>query len=98
MTRAGPVRIGLVGCGSFARFALGAVAESPLVSLVAVSDPREECRLEAVRVWHQAGRVSPEGTAPGHGIALPPEPAARVQQAALSPERGAGTVAIRAVP
>lgn len=55
MTRAGPVRIGLVGCGAFARFALGAVAESPLVSLVAVADPREECRLEALRVWQRGG-------------------------------------------
>lgn len=54
MTRAGPVRIGLVGCGAFARFALGAVAESPLVSLVAVADPREECRLEALRVWQRS--------------------------------------------
>lgn len=55
MTRAGPVRISLVGCGAYARFALGAVAESPLVSLVAVADPREECRLEALRVWQRGG-------------------------------------------
>jgi len=49
-----PVRLGVVGCGAFGRFALQAVAGSPLVTLVALADPREECRLEAARVWHQA--------------------------------------------
>ena len=59
MTPSGPVRAGVVGCGSFARFALGAVAGSPLVSLVAVADPSEECRLEAVQVWQQGGGAAP---------------------------------------
>lgn len=76
MTRPGPVRIGLVGCGSFARFALGAVADLPLISLVAVADPREECRLQAVRVWHEGGGL-PVG-AMASLATRPAEPAVRV--------------------
>lgn len=62
----GRVRLGVVGCGAFARFALGAVAGSPLVSLAALADPRQECLREAVRTWHEEGGP-PGGAAAGAG-------------------------------
>lgn len=58
------VRLGVIGCGAFARFALGAVASSPRLTLSALADPRPDCRERAIASWsasHAEVRVYDQG-------------------------------------
>lgn len=55
-----PWRLGAVGAGGFARFALAAAAALPEVELVAVADPAEGSGRAAVDAWQAArGKRSP---------------------------------------
>lgn len=59
-----PLRIGVIGCGGFARFGLEAVAPIEEISVAALVDPVEEFRSRAAQAWlkarSRAGLPAPE--------------------------------------